>query len=139
MAFFVAARCGLRLLDLRGQLVALEHPLQHLLLGRAQVLLRGLDFVLHGLVFAVGLDRRQLILELGQPALEDGGVLFDGAALLLAGFQAFGGLGHDSLGFFQARVGVGDALRMGGDRRAGLGDGGVELLKLNQSFELWRH
>ena len=42
----------------RRQLVGLEHPLEHLLLGRAQVLLRGLDLVLHGLVFAVGLDRR---------------------------------------------------------------------------------
>ena len=38
---------GFRFLDVRGQLIGLHHPLEHLLFGRAQLLLRGLDLVLH--------------------------------------------------------------------------------------------
>ena len=68
------------LLHLGRQLVDFHHPLEHLLLGHAQILLRGLDFVLHGGVFAVGLDGGELVLELGEAALVDGGVLFDGRA-----------------------------------------------------------
>ena len=89
IAFFFDARSVSACFDQRGQLVAFEHPLQHLLLGRAQVLLRGLDLVLHRLVLAVGLDRRQLVLEFGQPALVDGRVLLDDAPLFLAGFEVF--------------------------------------------------
>ena len=47
-----------------------DELLEELILGPPHLGLRNLDFLLHGLVFAIGLDLHELVSELRQPALE---------------------------------------------------------------------
>ena len=105
----------------------------------AQIFLRGLDLVLHCGVFAVGFDGGELVFELGEAGLEDGGVFFGSAPGLLGVLEALRRLLHDAVGLGEPGVGLRQALRVGRDVRAGLRNGRFEVLKLDQPFELWGH
>jgi hypothetical protein len=63
-AFCCVASAAFRLLDVGGQAVGVDHPLDHLLLDTSSSVLRRLDLVAERLILAIGLDRGLLILEL---------------------------------------------------------------------------
>ena len=67
----------LRLLELRGEVVGLEHALENGVFELLDFRLSELDFLLHRLIFDVRLHRHQLIAELGKAALLYRDVLFD--------------------------------------------------------------
>ena len=95
--------------------------------------------MLHRLVFLVGLHGGELVFELRQAGLVDGGFLFCLAARLLTGFEALLG-GVDRLfRAGEARLGIRDPLRMRGDAPPRLLDRALQVLELYQVFEIRRH
>ena len=134
---FASARFGL--LDVGGDDVGFHHLLEHLLLDGRQVVRCGFHLVAERLVFLVGLDGRLLVLELGDASLEDGGVFFEGAAGFLVVLEALFRVGHALLGVVEPGVGFGEALRMRGDLPPRVLDRAIELLKFDESVEVWRH
>ena len=116
--------------------VGFHHPLEHVLLDDAELFLRGLDLVLHRLVFAVGLDGGELILEFREAALIGGGFFFLLAPRLLARFEALLCRVDRFVRVREPRVGVREALRVRGDPPPRLLDRGLEILELDQVFEI---
>ena len=96
ISFLLSRERRLGCFDVGRHRVRLHHALEHFFFGGAEVVLRGRDLVLHGLVFAVGLDGGELVLELGEAALVDGGVFFEIAARVLVVFEPLPG-GVDAL------------------------------------------
>ena len=91
-AFCSAASSASALLQRRGQVVGLEHPLEDLVFERLDLALREGDLLLDGVIFLVGLHRHRLLAELRQASLVDGDVLLDRAARgLVLGEPLFGG------------------------------------------------
>ena len=126
-------QCRFGLLDVGGDDVGVHHLLEHLLLDGRQVALRGFHLVAERLVFLVGLDRGLLVLELGDPALVDGGFFLEGAAGFLVVLEAIFRVGHALRGVVQPGVGFGEACRMRGDLPPRVVDSGIELLQFDES------
>ena len=108
--------------------VGFEHAFEHLLFDLAELALRGRHLVLYGLVFAVRFDFWELVFELGETALENGGVLLECAARLLVVFQALPRRCDALLCRVEPRVGFGKTLRMRGDLPPRVLDRVVELV-----------
>ena len=83
--------------------------------------------------------RRLLVPVLREATLIEGDVLLEGAPRLLAVLEALLRVLDGLSGVAETRLGVGKTLRVRGDRPPRILDGGVELLKLDEPFEIRRH
>ena len=90
--------------------------------------------MLHRLILAVGLDRHQLVFELGQASLVEGDVLLELTPPIVVEFQLFFDGFDGLLCFIQSRIEARELLRMLRDRRFGLGNSRLQVLELNEAF-----
>ena len=127
------------LLDVGGDVVELDHPLEHPFLEHLDFVLGGLHLLLHRLVFAVGLDRHQLVPVLRETALVQREFLLDVPSGGLVRRQALPlvvegllGGGEPGVEFLVTRGFVGD----GAARRFG---GRFQGLEVNQAIEVGMH
>ncbi len=125
--------------DLLRHLVELDHLLEQPVFVLPDLVLGGLDLLLHRLVFAVRLDLHELVPELREPGLLHGEFLLDLAPGGLVGGQAralvleglAGGLeGRRQLLLAGGLVGDGPARPLGGV---------LDLLEVNDPFEIRMH
>ena len=128
---------GFRGFELRRECVGFLHALEHVRLVVADLVLGDAHLLLHRLVFLVGLHLHQLVLVLAQPALDDGEILFDlpprrltGRDARLDGVDGRGPLGQPRV---ERRLQGGNV----GDSPALPFSSGVELLEVDQVFEVW--
>ena len=122
-----------------GQLVGLEHPLEHLVLERLDLGLREGDLVLDGVIFLVGLHRHRLLAELRQAALVHGDVLLDRAPRVLVLGEPFLGGGHLLRAASSRRRAPFRRSGSSASRRRRRRAGRVEPLQRDQAFEISIH
>ena len=95
--------------------------------------------MLHGGVFAIGLDGGELLLELGEAALVERGVFFQGAAGVVAVFEPVPRGFERRLRVGETSVGLGQTLRLRGYRVPSIVDPGIEVLERDQAIEVGEH
>ena len=130
---------GFSLLQLGAEVVGLHHDVENPILSCADVGLCRFDFVQHRGVFTIGLHLEQLVLVLGQPRLYGGDFLFIGATLLLSRGQPRFDAGQGVAHRLKAGVEHLGAIGVLRNSAAGIFCSAVELLKLDEAFEILVH